>query len=219
MRELREREGAGAGAGARALNLHTPSCSLSLLSSHATRARALSLSLPFSLCLSPPFQVNKGVYVMFSGLDYERLVLAGGPLGLAAAALDVAVPYAAQRVQGGKIIGEHQLVGGRLADMHVRTAASRALVLEAAERADGAGWATPGERAAACAGAILFAAEAATQTALDALQVLGGNGYINDYPTGRLLRDAKLYEIGAGTSEIRRLVVARALVGAHKGAK
>ena len=145
--------------------------------------------------------------------------LAGGPLGLAAAALDVAVPYAAQRVQGGKIIGEHQLVGGRLADMHVRTAASRALVLEAAERADGAGWATPGERAAACAGAILFAAEAATQTALDALQVLGGNGYINDYPTGRLLRDAKLYEIGAGTSEIRRLVVARALVGAHKGAK
>jgi isovaleryl-CoA dehydrogenase len=131
-------------------------------------------------------EVNKGVYVMFSGLDYERLVLAGGPLGLAASALDVAIPYAATRVQGGKVIGDHQLVGGRLADMHVRTAAARALVMEAAAAADGPGWASPGERAAACAGAILFAAEAGTRTALDAIQVLGGNGYINDYPTGEV---------------------------------
>jgi isovaleryl-CoA dehydrogenase len=181
---------------------------------HKKPSQSTSSALPlFFLSLS---QVNKGVYVMFSGLDYERLVLAGGPLGLSAAALDVAVPYAATRVQGGKVVGDHQLVGGRLADMHVRTAAARALVMEAASRADGQGWASPAERAAACAGAILFAAEAGTQTALDAIQVLGGNGYINDYPTGRLLRDAKLYEIGAGTSEIRRVVVSRALVGAWK---
>ena len=181
---------------------------------HKKPSQSTSSALPlFFLSLS---QVNKGVYVMFSGLDYERLVLAGGPLGLSAAALDVAVPYAATRVQGGKVVGDHQLGGGRLADMHVRTAAARALVMEAASRADGQGWASPAERAAACAGAILFAAEAGTQTALDAIQVLGGNGYINDYPTGRLLRDAKLYEIGAGTSEIRRVVVSRALVGAWK---
>lgn len=157
-------------------------------------------------------EVNKGVYVMFSGLDYERLVLAGGPVGLAAAALDVAAPYAATRQQFGRPIGHFQLVQARLADMYTRTAAARALVGAAAAAADGGGWASPRGRAKQCAAAILFAAEAGTQTALDAIQILGGNGYINEYPTGRLLRDAKLYEIGAGTSEVRRLVIGREIV-------
>ena len=166
----------------------------------------------------PPFpQVNKGVYVLFSGLDYERLVLAAGPVGLAQAALDVAAPYAATRTQFGVPIGDFQLVQARLADMYTRTEAARALVGAAAAAADGGGWASAKARAKQCAAAILFAAEAGTATALDAIQVLGGNGYINEYPTGRLLRDVKLYEIGAGTSEIRRLVIGRELVAEAGG--
>ena len=131
-------------------------------------------------------QVNKGVYVLFSGLDYERLVLAAGPVGLGAAALDVAAPYAAQRRQFNRPIGDFQLVQARLADMYTRTEAARALVSAAAAAADGGGWHTPKQRAKQCAAAILFAAEAATATALDAIQVLGGNGYINEYLTGGL---------------------------------
>jgi isovaleryl-CoA dehydrogenase len=138
-------------------------------------------------------------------------------VGLAQAALDVAAPYAAARTQFGRPIGDFQLVQARLADMYTRTEAARALVGAAAAAADGGGWASAKARAKQCAAAILFAAEAGTATALDAIQVLGGNGYINEYPTGRLLRDAKLYEIGAGTSEIRRLVIGRELVAEAGG--
>eukprot|EP00053_Salpingoeca_punica_P012988 m.116941 g.116941 ORF g.116941 m.116941 type:complete len:414 (-) comp16081_c4_seq2:302-1543(-) len=150
--------------------------------------------------------LNKGVYVLMSGLDYERLVLSGGPLGLMQAALDVTLPYVHQRTQFGQPIGTFQLMQGKLADMYTRLSASRAYVYAVAKRCD-QGTADPKD----CAGAILYSAEAATQVALDAIQCLGGNGYINDYPTGRILRDAKLYEIGAGTSEIRRMLIGRAL--------
>lgn len=156
-------------------------------------------------------QVDGGVAVLMSGLDYERLVLAAGPVGLMQAALDIAVPYAAQREQFGQPIAQFQLVQGLLADMFSRCAACRAYVAAVARDAD-AGRATRRD----CAAVILYCAERATQVALDAIQVLGGNGYINDYPTGRLLRDAKLYEIGAGTSEIRRLLVGRELYMQYK---
>ncbi|KAF8062059.1 isovaleryl-CoA dehydrogenase [Scenedesmus sp. PABB004] len=152
---------------------------------------------------------NGGAAVLMSGLDYERLVLAGGPVGLMQAALDVALPYAATRRQFGRPIGTFQLVQGKLADMHAATAACRAFVGAVAAAAD-AGRASRAD----CAAVILFAAEAATRAALDAIQVLGGNGYTNDYPTGRLLRDAKLFEIGAGTSEIRRMLIGRELLKA-----
>ncbi|KAG2482300.1 hypothetical protein HYH03_018764 [Edaphochlamys debaryana] len=150
--------------------------------------------------------VGRGTAVMMSGLDLERLVLAAGPCGLMAAALDVALPYATQRKQFGQAIGEFQLIQGRLADMYTRLRAARAYVYSVAAAAD-AGAADRKD----CASVILLAAESATQSALDAIQILGGNGYINDYPTGRLLRDAKLYEIGAGTSEIRRYLIGREL--------
>lgn len=153
-------------------------------------------------------EVNKGVYVLMSGLDYERLVLSAGPLGLLQACLDVVVPYAKERKQFGQPIGEFQLVQGKLADMWTTTAATRAFVYDVARRADHSGKADR----KACAAAILFSAERATRAALDAIQILGGNGYINEYPTGRLLRDAKLYEIGAGTSEIRRVLIGRELL-------
>lgn len=152
-------------------------------------------------------EVNGGVAVLMSGLDYERLVLAAGPLGLMQAAMDVALPYATQRKQFGKAIGEFQLIQGKLADMWTHLQASRAYVYDVARRADAGDQHIRKE----CASVILYTAERATQVALDAIQILGGNGYINDYPTGRLLRDAKLYEIGAGTSEIRRFLIGREL--------
>jgi isovaleryl-CoA dehydrogenase len=151
---------------------------------------------------------NQGVRVLMRGLDYERVVLSGGPLGLMAAALDVTVPYVRERRQFGQAIGTFELVQGKLADMYSSLNACRSyayMVAGACDRAD-----ATRKDAAAC---ILFCAEAATQAALDAIQLLGGNGYINDYPTGRLLRDAKLYEIGAGTSEIRRMLIGRELFG------
>jgi isovaleryl-CoA dehydrogenase len=141
-----------------------------------------------------------------SGLDYERAVLAGGALGIMRACLDVALPYTREREQFGQKIGEFQLVQAKLADMYTRMNAARAYVYTVAKAYD-KGQVTRKD----AAGAILFAAEAATQTALDTIQLLGGNGYINDYPAGRLLRDAKLYEIGAGTSEIRRMLIGREL--------
>ncbi|MFC7398765.1 isovaleryl-CoA dehydrogenase [Chelatococcus sp. GCM10030263] len=147
-----------------------------------------------------------GVRVLMSGLDYERAVLAAGPIGIMQACLDVVVPYVHERKQFGRPIGEFQLVQGKLADMYVTTNAARAYVYAVARACDRGD--TTREDAA---GAILYAAERATQCALDAIQLLGGNGYINDYPTGRLLRDAKLYEIGAGTSEIRRMLIGREL--------
>lgn len=151
-------------------------------------------------------QVGRGVNVLMSGLDYERVVLAAGPLGIMQAALDVVMPYVHERRQFGQSIGEFQLVQGKLADMYVALNSCRAYVYAVAKACDRGR--TTREDAA---GAILLAAEKATQVALDAIQLLGGNGYINDYPTGRLLRDAKLYEIGAGTSEIRRMLIGREL--------
>lgn len=151
-------------------------------------------------------EVGKGVNVLMSGLDYERAVLAAGPLGIMQAALDVVMPYVHDRKQFDTPIGEFQLVQGMLADIYTRLNASRAYVYAVARACD-RGQTTRKD----AAGAILFSAEAATQVALDAIQLLGGNGYINEYPTGRLLRDAKLYEIGAGTSEIRRMLIGREL--------
>jgi isovaleryl-CoA dehydrogenase len=150
--------------------------------------------------------VNGGVRVLMSGLDYERAVLAAGPLGIMQAAMDVVLPYIHERRQFGQAIGEFQLIQGKVADMYTQMNAARAYVYAVARACD-AGRASRKD----AAGAILFAAETATKLALDAIQILGGNGYINDYPTGRLLRDAKLYEIGAGTSEIRRMMIGREL--------
>lgn len=151
-------------------------------------------------------ELNRGVEVLMSGLDYERVVLAAGPLGIMQACLDVVVPYVHERTQFGKSIGEFQLVQGKIADMYTRMNAARAYVYTVAKACD-RGETTRKD----AAGVILYAAELATQMALDAIQLLGGNGYINEYPTGRLLRDAKLYEIGAGTSEIRRMLIGREL--------
>ena len=151
-------------------------------------------------------ELNGGVKVLMGGLDYERLVLAGGPLGIMQAAMDVAVPYIRDRQQFGKAIGEFELVQGKIADMYTRMNAAKSYVYMVAMAAD-RGETTRKD----AAGVILYAAEMATQLALDSIQLLGGNGYINDYPTGRLLRDAKLYEIGAGTSEIRRMLIGREL--------
>ncbi|XP_012274898.1 isovaleryl-CoA dehydrogenase, mitochondrial isoform X2 [Orussus abietinus] len=151
-------------------------------------------------------QVNKGVYVLFSGLDLERLVLAGGPLGIMQACCDVSFEYAHERKQFGKRIAEFQLIQAKLADMYTSLNASRSYLYSVARACD-AGHANRKD----CASVILYSAENATKVALDAIQILGGNGYINDYPTGRFLRDAKLYEIGAGTSEIRRMVIGRAI--------
>lgn len=147
---------------------------------------------------------GKGVKILMSGLDYERVVLAAGPIGIMAACLDVVVPYVHERKQFGQPIGEFQLMQGKLADMYTTMNASRAYVYAVASACDRGE--TTRKDAAGC---ILYAAEKATWCALEAIQALGGNGYINDYPTGRLLRDAKLYEIGAGTSEIRRMLIGR----------
>ncbi|PVU87267.1 hypothetical protein BB559_006134 [Furculomyces boomerangus] len=148
--------------------------------------------------------VGKGVYVLMSGLDYERLVLSGGPLGLMQAALDITADYVHTRKQFGQLIGHFELIQAKLADMYTKLCASRAYVYAIGRALDN------GHRSNKdCAGVILYSAERATEVALDAIQCLGGNGYINDYPTGRILRDAKLYEIGAGTSEIRRMLIGR----------
>ncbi|MDR7031765.1 isovaleryl-CoA dehydrogenase [Mesorhizobium sp. BE184] len=163
-----------------------------------------NVEVPFENVL---FEESRGVEVLMSGLDYERTVLAGGPLGIMAACLDVAVPYVGERRQFGRPIGEFQLVQGKLADMYTTMNAACAYVYAVAAACDRGD--TTRKDAAGC---ILFAAEKATLMALDAIQLLGGNGYINDYPTGRLLRDAKLYEIGAGTSEIRRWLIGREIM-------
>lgn len=164
--------------------------------------------LVFENCKIPAKQMmgseGAGVYILMSGLDYERAVLAAGPLGIMQAALDIVLPYVHERKQFGKSIGEFQLIQAKLADMYTKLSASRAYVYAVAKACD-AGVRDNKE----CAGVILYAAERATEVALDAIQCLGGNGYINEYPTGRLLRDAKLYEIGAGTSEIRRMLIGR----------
>src|SRR5437016_80030 len=148
--------------------------------------------------------VDEGVQVLMSGLDYERAVLAAGPLGIMQACLDVVIPYIHDRRQFGQAIGEFQLIQGKIADMYTTMNACKSYVYAVAQACD-RGQTTRKD----AAGAILYAAEKATALALDAVQILGGNGYINDYPTGRLLRDAKLYEIGAGTSEIRRMLIGR----------
>ncbi|WP_454849173.1 isovaleryl-CoA dehydrogenase [Rhizobium binxianense] len=151
-------------------------------------------------------EVGGGVKVLMSGLDYERVVLSAGPLGIMAACMDVVVPYLHERKQFGQAIGEFQLMQGKLADMYVTLNTARAYVYAVAAACDRGE--TTRKDAAGC---ILYAAEKATSMALEAIQALGGNGYTNDYPAGRLLRDAKLYEIGAGTSEIRRMLIGREL--------
>lgn len=148
--------------------------------------------------------VNQGIKVLMSGLDYERVILAGGPLGILQACLDVVVPYVHERHQFNQAIGEFQFIQGKLADMYTNLCASRAYVYATARACDENKITRKDS-----AGVILYVAERATQMALQAIQCLGGNGYINDYPTGRFLRDAKLYEIGAGTSEIRRMLIGR----------
>ncbi len=172
--------------------------------------------LVFKDCLVPFENIlaeeGKGVNVLMSGLDYERVTLAAGPVGIMAAAMDVVVPYIHEREQFGKPIGTFQLMQGKIADMYTTMNACRAYVYAVAQGCDRGQ--TSRKDSAGC---ILYAAEKATQVALDALQCLGGNGYINDYPTGRLLRDAKLYEIGAGTSEIRRMLIGRELFNETAG--
>jgi isovaleryl-CoA dehydrogenase len=151
-------------------------------------------------------QAGRGVQVLMSGLDYERVVLAGGPLGIMQACLDLVLPYVRERKQFGQPIGSFQLIQAKLADLYTTLNAARAYVYSVARACD-QGRTTRFD----AAGCILFASESATQCALNTIQALGGNGYINDYPAGRLLRDAKLYEIGAGTSEIRRMLIGREL--------
>lgn len=155
-------------------------------------------------------RVNEGVYILMRGLDSERLVLSGGPIGIMQAALDVALPYVRERKQFGRPIGEFELMQAKLADMFTALQAARAFTYRVCERFDRG---EPSrEEAAAC---LLFASENAVKVSLDAIQSLGGNGYINEYPTGRLLRDAKLYEIGAGTNEIRRMLIGRELFNSN----
>lgn len=151
-------------------------------------------------------ELGKGVFILMSGLDIERAVLAAGPLGIMQACCDVAFDYAHTREAFGQKIGTFQLMQGKMADMYTTLASCRSYVYNVLRQLD-KGQRSPRD----CAGCILMVSEAATQMALDAIQILGGNGYINDYPTGRFLRDAKLFEIGAGTSEVRRLIVGRSL--------
>ncbi|CAH1540287.1 Isovaleryl-CoA dehydrogenase [Vibrio owensii] len=184
--------------------------------SHAQKLDKLGMrgsntcELVFQDCVVPKENVlgelNRGVEVLMSGLDYERVVLAAGPLGIMQACMDEVVPYVHDRKQFSKSIGEFQLVQGKLADMYSRMNAAKAYVYAVAAACD-RGECTRKD----AAGVILYSAELATQMSLDAIQLLGGNGYINEYATGRLLRDAKLYEIGAGTSEIRRMLIGREL--------
>ncbi|HGY9616630.1 isovaleryl-CoA dehydrogenase [Vibrio harveyi] len=184
--------------------------------SHAQKLDKLGMrgsntcELVFQDCVVPKENVlgelNRGVEVLMSGLDYERVVLAAGPLGIMQTCMDEVVPYVHDRKQFGKSIGEFQLVQGKLADMYSRMNAAKAYVYAVAAACD-RGECTRKD----AAGVILYSAELATKMSLDAIQLLGGNGYINEYATGRLLRDAKLYEIGAGTSEIRRMLIGREL--------
>ncbi|MGR5069346.1 MULTISPECIES: isovaleryl-CoA dehydrogenase [Vibrio] len=184
--------------------------------SHAQKLEKLGMrgsntcELIFKNCRVPKENVlgdvNQGIKVLMSGLDYERVVLAAGPLGIMQACMDEVIPYVHERKQFGKSIGEFQLVQGKLADMYSRMNAAKAYVYTVAAACD-RGECTRKD----AAGVILYSAELATQMALDAIQLLGGNGYVNEYATGRLLRDAKLYEIGAGTSEIRRMLIGREL--------
>jgi len=166
--------------------------------------------LVFQDCFVPPENVvgdlGRGAAVLMSGLDFERAVLSGGPLGIMQACMDIVMPYVHEREQFGQPIGEFQLVQGKLADMYTKMNASRAYVYAVAKACD-----RDRTTRKDAAGAILYSAERATEMTLDAIQILGGNGYINEYATGRLLRDAKLYEIGAGTSEIRRMLIGREL--------
>jgi isovaleryl-CoA dehydrogenase len=166
--------------------------------------------LVFENCMVPEEnilgQLNQGVKVLMSGLDYERTVLAAGPLGIMQACMDIVLPYVHERCQFGQPIGEFQLMQAKLADMYTTLNASRAFLYAVAKACDSSGVSRKD-----AASVILYLAENATQMALQAIQCLGGNGYINEYPTGRLLRDAKLYEIGAGTSEIRRMLIGREL--------
>ena len=175
--------------------------------------------LVFDGCVVPAANVlgaeGQGVNVLMSGLDYERAVLAGGPLGIMAACLDVVLPYVHERSQFGQAIGEFQLMQGKLADMYTTMNACRAYVYAVGQALDRGGLSGRAARKDA-AGAILYASEKATWMAGEAIQALGGNGYINDYATGRLWRDAKLYEIGAGTSEIRRMLIGRELFNETK---
>lgn len=156
-------------------------------------------------------RVGSGVNVLMSGLDYERAVLSGGPLGLMSAAMDNVVPYVHERKQFGQAIGEFQLIQAKLADMYSTMMATRAYVYQVGKACDQATAETVRKLRKDCAGAILYSAEKATWMAGESIQILGGNGYINEYPTGRIWRDAKLYEIGAGTSEIRRMLIGREL--------
>ena len=156
-------------------------------------------------------ELNGGVKVLMSGLDYERAVLAGGPLGIMQAVMDVVVPYIHDRKQFGQSIGEFQLIQGKVADMYTTMQASRAFCYAVGKNLDSLGVSHVREVRKDCAAVILYCAENATRMAGDGVQILGGNGYINEYPTGRLWRDAKLYEIGAGTSEIRRMLIGREL--------
>ncbi|MGY3571549.1 isovaleryl-CoA dehydrogenase [Vibrio paucivorans] len=182
--------------------------------SHAQKLDKLGMrgsntcELVFENCVVPTQnvlgKVNHGVEVLMSGLDYERVILAAGPLGIMQACLDLVVPYIHDRKQFGRSIGEFQLVQAKVADMYTRMNAAKAYVYTVAAACD-RGESTRKD----AAGVILYSAELATQMALDAIQLLGGNGYINEFPAGRLLRDAKLYEIGAGTSEIRRMLIGR----------
>lgn len=166
--------------------------------------------LVFNQCRIPAAQIlgklNEGVHVLMSGLDFERVVLAGGPVGIMQACMDLVLPYIHERKQFNRSIGEFQLMQGKVADMYTALSASRAYLYSVAEACD-----TGQVSSKDAAGVILYASERATQTALQAIQCLGGNGYINEFPAGRLLRDAKLYEIGAGTSEIRRMIIGREL--------
>lgn len=156
-------------------------------------------------------EVNGGVKVLMSGLDYERAVLSGGPLGIMQAVMDIVVPYVHERKQFGQAIGEFQLIQGKLADMYTALQASRALCYTVGKNLDSQGSAHVRSVRKDCAAAILYSAEKATWMAGEGIQILGGNGYINEFATGRLWRDAKLYEIGAGTSEIRRMLIGREL--------
>merc|ERR1712232_1342838 len=154
-------------------------------------------------------EVGKGVYVLMSGLDFERLVLAAGPVGIMQACMDVTLPYVHEREQFEKAIGTFQLMQGKMADMYTTLNVCKSYLYSLARTVDAG--ADPLTVRKDCAGVILYCAERATWMATEAIQALGGNGYINEYPTGRLLRDAKLYEIGAGTSEVRRMLIGREL--------
>src|SRR5246127_3061303 len=179
---------------------------LGMRGSHTGELVFEDVEVPEENILGP---LNGGAGVLMSGLDYERAVLSAGPLGIMQACLDVVLPYVRERKQFGQPIGAFQLMQGKVADMYVALSSSRAYVYAVARACD-RNQATRKD----AAGAILFAAERATWMALEAIQALGANGYINDFPTGRLLRDAKLYEIGAGTSEIRRMLIGRELFNA-----